>query len=302
MNLFEVYFSPSGRIDRSTFWLHGVLLLNVIWAVVWFIWAEMTGLTDLLLAIIEFDFSAIGYVIERMGDNLLGLFLLPLVFLTLWWWNSFAIAAKRLHDRDKSVGWLVLWWAISAFIGPLTFGIASVVVVIWMIIELGFLEGTPGRNRYDHPGGYTPQASGYGPGDQSSYAPQPRGATQRLPARQRTCPYCGEFIPNTATICRFCGSDVPTSRQSAARRTKNCPFCAETIMLQAKKCRYCGSDIPDTQAQSPAPAAQPASPPVTSQAAAPPPTVRRMKTCPGCAESIAYEEPRCRHCGQEVPN
>ena len=302
MNLLEMYFSPSGRINRSTFWLQGVLLLNVIWVVVWFIWAEMTGLTDLLLAIIEFDFSGITYVIDRMEDNLFGLFVLPMIFLGIWWWNNFVITAKRLHDRDKSAGWIALWWAISVFGGLLTFGIASIVVAIWMFIELGFLEGTPGPNRYDHPGGYTPRASAYGPGNQSGYTPQLRGAAQRMPGRQRACPFCGEFIPNAATICRYCGSDVPTPRQSAVRRTKNCPFCAETIMFQAKKCRYCGSDIPDTQAQGPAPMPQPTRPAATSQAASPAPTVRRMKTCPSCAESIAYEEFKCRYCGQDVPN
>ena len=31
MELMELYFSTSGRINRSTFWLKGVLLLNVIW-------------------------------------------------------------------------------------------------------------------------------------------------------------------------------------------------------------------------------------------------------------------------------
>ena len=303
-----MYFSPSGRINRSTYWLQGILLLNFIWLIVWVIWALVMGwalimgIVDLLLAIAEGNVALIEVVLFRLGANTFGLVFLPMVFILIWWWNNFVITVKRLHDRDKSAWWIVLWWAISVIGGLLTFGIATFAVAIWMFVELGFLEGTPGENRYDQAGGYAPRASGYGQGNQSVYAPRLGSAAQTMPGRQRVCPFCGEFIPNAATICRYCGSDVPTPRQSTARRTKNCPFCAETIMFQAKKCRYCGSDIPDTQVQSPAPTPQPASPAVTSQAASPPPTVRRMKTCPSCAESIAYEELRCRYCGSEVPN
>lgn len=51
---------------------------------------------------------------------------------------SLATQTKRWHDRDKS-GW---WWLISfvPFIGG-----------PWMLIELGFLGGTPGANRFGLP-------------------------------------------------------------------------------------------------------------------------------------------------------
>ncbi|SJZ94629.1 DUF805 domain-containing protein [Consotaella salsifontis] len=46
-----------------------------------------------------------------------------------------AISAKRFHDRGKSG-----WWA--------TIGFVPVVGAIWVIVENGFLAGTPGPNRY----------------------------------------------------------------------------------------------------------------------------------------------------------
>jgi uncharacterized membrane protein YhaH (DUF805 family) len=51
------------------------------------------------------------------------------------WWSTFAISAKRWHDRDKSA-----WWILISFIpliGPL-----------WAFIEQGFLRGTYGPNNY----------------------------------------------------------------------------------------------------------------------------------------------------------
>ncbi len=49
-----------------------------------------------------------------------------------------AVVVKRLHDRDKSMWWLLTY--LIPFIGP-----------IWMFIELGFLDGTPVERRYGNP-------------------------------------------------------------------------------------------------------------------------------------------------------
>lgn len=48
---------------------------------------------------------------------------------------NFAIQIKRFHDRNKSG-----WWIFLHFI-PAIGG-------IWALIELGFLKGTPGPNRF----------------------------------------------------------------------------------------------------------------------------------------------------------
>lgn len=74
-----------------------------------------------------------------------------------------AVAAKRLHDRDKSAWWLLVfyllpgvlagvgagvtlatgWWFGIGLFGAAAFGIS-----IWAIIELGCLRGTVGPNQY----------------------------------------------------------------------------------------------------------------------------------------------------------
>ena len=139
MNLLEMYFSPSGRINRSTYWQQGILLLNVIWG--------LSVAVVIVIALVSTDTN-----VDRLLDDILfrdpGNFILLIFFIVIlvaiYWWNNFAVAVKRLHDRDKSAWWLVLWWAISGIGGALTFGIASFIVAVWMLVELGFLEGTRG--------------------------------------------------------------------------------------------------------------------------------------------------------------
>ena len=52
-----------------------------------------------------------------------------------------AISVRRYHDRDKSG-----WWLLLVLI--------PVIGWIWLLVELGFLAGTPGPNRF---GPATPQ-------------------------------------------------------------------------------------------------------------------------------------------------
>lgn len=47
----------------------------------------------------------------------------------------FALQIKRWHDRDKSGLWMLI--VFVPFIG-----------VLWSLIELGFLRGSAGRNRF----------------------------------------------------------------------------------------------------------------------------------------------------------
>ena len=56
-----------------------------------------------------------------------------LILITLW--PALAIYTKRWHDRDKSG-----WWSLIMFV-PIIGG-------LWMLIELGFLRGTDGSNRF----------------------------------------------------------------------------------------------------------------------------------------------------------
>ena len=57
------------------------------------------------------------------------------------WWciiPAILVYIKRFHDRDKSG-----WWMLIVLI--------PIVGAIWLLVELGFLPGTPGPNRFGPP-------------------------------------------------------------------------------------------------------------------------------------------------------
>jgi uncharacterized membrane protein YhaH (DUF805 family) len=124
MNL-DLFTSFKGRINRQPFWL-GLLVLMIVSTILQFILfgifgASMMGSGSQDPAVIMQEMSA---MMAPLGILLL---------LTLW--PSLAIYTKRWHDRDKSG-----WWSLIMFI-PL-------IGAIWMLIELGFLRGTDGPNRF----------------------------------------------------------------------------------------------------------------------------------------------------------
>lgn len=57
------------------------------------------------------------------------------LFYALAFWAGLALQVKRFHDRDKSG-----WWVLIGFV--------PVIGGLWLLIELGFLRGTEGANRF----------------------------------------------------------------------------------------------------------------------------------------------------------
>jgi hypothetical protein len=77
-------------------------------------------------------------------------------FLALIWINL-ALSIKRLHDRDKSAWWLLLFYGVPSILPALGLGNVSTNVFlgsvsagisIWAFVEIGCLRGTAGPNSY----------------------------------------------------------------------------------------------------------------------------------------------------------
>jgi uncharacterized membrane protein YhaH (DUF805 family) len=101
-----------------------------------------------------------------------------IAFFVLTAWMSWAVAVKRLHDRNKSGTWLlitlvptavVVWtWFTQGFAALVLLDKSPLMIVLqlgifaWYVIELGCLKGTPGGNMYGPaPGGSAGFDSGF---------------------------------------------------------------------------------------------------------------------------------------------
>jgi uncharacterized membrane protein YhaH (DUF805 family) len=138
----NLLFSFQGRINRAKFWL--AVLVYIVASIV-------TGI--------------IGFA---SGSDALAMLLNSIVSLVTFVSGIF-VAIKRLHDRDKSGWWLLLFYIapgvllgiglVAGFFGitegssgaggiGLLFSLAGFAVAVWAFIELGCLRGTVGPNRY----------------------------------------------------------------------------------------------------------------------------------------------------------
>ena len=128
MTVMQKLFGWTGRIRRLDYWL-----LNIASSIVF-------ALIDVVLKAV-FNSSA--------GSELGAAEVISLIMIVPSLWISIAITLKRCHDRDKGGGW-------AAF-----FILVPIVGWIWGFIELGFLDGTQGPNRY----GRSPKGIGGDPSD-----------------------------------------------------------------------------------------------------------------------------------------
>lgn len=120
------WFSFAGRIRRRTWWLAYVLPIFAI-SVLGTVIDVSLGFVTLVA---EDAAPADGFAVATHG---FGPFSIVALLVTIV--GGLAGQVKRWHDRDKSG-----WWALIALI--------PIVGPIWALVELGFLSGTDGPNRF----------------------------------------------------------------------------------------------------------------------------------------------------------
>lgn len=118
MDFGQLYTSFEGRISRKAWWI-GFILLNVLQVIIYYV--------AIGLGIITID-AATG---KMSSSGTIATFVILLVF----FWPTFALHAKRWHDRGKSG-----WWTLIVFV--------PVIGGLWLLIELGFLKGDETANAY----------------------------------------------------------------------------------------------------------------------------------------------------------
>jgi len=126
------YFSFQGRTNRQRYWLTTLALYGVL----------------LVTMLVAFGVPVIGGVVG---------FLVFLAFVAA----ALAVAARRMHDRNKSAWWLLIMYLPIFLLSTLSrlasmsdreVGAASALLSlpfsIWALVELGCLKGTTGPNRF----------------------------------------------------------------------------------------------------------------------------------------------------------
>jgi uncharacterized membrane protein YhaH (DUF805 family) len=132
VTLAQKLFGFQGRLRRRDFWT---------------LWISCTLTAAVLFVVITRSFGIQVSDQERQ--------LIPLAIL----WPTYALLAKRMHDRNRSA-----WWALLLLAPELVGYLEAVVdlpqvlllpskitgglVALWFFFEFGFLEGTLGDNRF----------------------------------------------------------------------------------------------------------------------------------------------------------
>jgi uncharacterized membrane protein YhaH (DUF805 family) len=157
MDWSHVLFSFKGRIGRQSWWLAN-LAVTIAVALVTSIINAIARSLDMVV------FDAETNQFEPTGILSILLAVIGLVNL----WIIYALAVKRLHDRDRT-GWWVIAPLIGLAIGIIlafaalsfpeghrepwnTLGVFAffglVGLLLWLFYEIGFLRGTEGPNRF----------------------------------------------------------------------------------------------------------------------------------------------------------
>jgi len=127
----NLYLSLDGRINRKPFWLGVVVLAVVTWILEFILFATFG--VSLIPAM---DPNADPAAAAAAASAMMGKMTVPLIILTLLiLWPAICLYAKRWHDRGKSG-----WWSLIMFV--------PIIGSIWLLVELGFLRGTEGPNRF----------------------------------------------------------------------------------------------------------------------------------------------------------
>lgn len=150
----------AGRINRAKWWL-GSIILAVLGFLLYLILAAIFGVSFLMT-----DPAQMASVMRMVA-------IIQIILIVILAYPTTALMIKRLNDRDRPSYFAYIFWAptVLAVLGGLTgltmttvdmggvaiptqsalgwvLSIASLVVGIWALIELGILKGTDGPNRH----------------------------------------------------------------------------------------------------------------------------------------------------------
>jgi uncharacterized membrane protein YhaH (DUF805 family) len=146
-SLVALLFSYQGRVNRAKYWLAAVIYTAI------FLLLVALGFIMLGNGILALGGEDAEGLVAGLISKGIGFFLIALIVFIGLCVSGVFIGIKRLHDRDKSGWWVLVFYLLPAVLSALAdvswiFNIASFAVSIWGLVELGFLRGTIGSNQY----------------------------------------------------------------------------------------------------------------------------------------------------------
>jgi uncharacterized membrane protein YhaH (DUF805 family) len=137
-------FSFRGRINRAKWWL--ALVVFIVYGVVASVVAGV-ALSGALMSASDFGVGAMVALGAAVIAYLVALY------------AGIAVGVKRLHDRNKSGWWILLLYVAPGILGTvgerlgetpvgLLLALITLVLYVWMFVELACLRGTVGPNKY----------------------------------------------------------------------------------------------------------------------------------------------------------
>lgn len=154
--MFQFLFSFRGRVNRAKFWM-----FYLAWCFV----AGMAGFA--LITGAHFLIAAGARPPWPLSSHWSPWDILMAAFFGAYFYAALAVIVKRLHDRNKSAWWLAFFYGVPVaslvalgFAGYLPqttsqmpwvqFGafLVNTVIIWWYLVEILFLPGTKGGNRF----------------------------------------------------------------------------------------------------------------------------------------------------------
>lgn len=158
-------FGFSGRIGRLQWWFAQMVVIPVVVGL-GFGTAYLITATD--------DPTRSAAASEGLDSRALAMVACIIAIVILMTWINIASTVKRYHDRDKSGAWFCI--TFIPLIGP-----------IWLLVECGFLPGSPGGNGYGSPPGSGNSLIDADFGNEAAFEySMPKQAARVVPASQPT--------------------------------------------------------------------------------------------------------------------
>jgi uncharacterized membrane protein YhaH (DUF805 family) len=151
----------AGRINRARYWRAVLIILGSMFAAL-ILLAKICGLYGISAGILAIDLGVLSASFQPDDtETATALFprLVTLLMTLVFGWFYAIASIKRLHDRNKSGWWMILFIVAPGLyvqFGDLLHGsgirffvrLAALIAFIWGFVEMACLKGTSGPNRF----------------------------------------------------------------------------------------------------------------------------------------------------------